>query len=121
MFHGPQESKHVFLNGPILTTSFQSIFEAFLEPAAKRCLNKFEQHDLEVFPEDIFDEAINMLKNSGFHNVIEESAILSATRVCEDDFGSKLGDSLKLLMDHNSKCQNQFAKDINEQMESTLE
>ena len=119
-FHGSEESKKVLLNGPVLSTSIQDIFEAFMEPAAERCLKKFKEHKIEILPEDIFDEAIDMLTESGFQRAEEKSAVVVGNKINHDDFSKTLGNLLEPLIEYNKKCQSEFLKEVYEQVERSM-
>jgi hypothetical protein len=119
-FYGPEDEKDVLLEGPVISTSIQTLLQAFMEPAAKRCLKKFQEHGMEIFPEDIFDEAVDMLKESGFRSAEEQRARIRGVEVTKDDFGEILGNSLETILAYNKKCQDNFAKEVYEQVERSM-
>ncbi len=120
-FHGSEDSKHVLLEGPELSISIQTLFEAMMEPAASRCLKKFNSFGIEIMPEDIFDEAIDMLTERGFKLVKQNTAIFAGIRVGTGDFSEHLGESLHSVLDHNEQCHSNFLKEVYEQVERDAE
>ncbi len=120
-FHGSEESKHVLLEGPELSISIQTLFEAMMEPAATRCLKKFNSFGIEIMPEDIFDETVDMLTERGFRLVKQNGAIFAGIRVGTGDFSESLGESLGSVLNHNEQCHSKFLKEVYEQVERDRE
>ncbi len=120
-FHGSEDSKHVLLEGPELSIPIQKIFEAMMEIAAARCLKKFNSFGIEIMPEDIFDETVEMLTERGFRLVKQNIAVFAGIRVGTGDFSEHLGESLSSVLSHNEQCHNDFLKEVYDQVEMDKE
>ena len=103
VFHGSDDSSRFLFTGPTLTTTFQNLCEELIEPAAQRCLLKFNQHEIEILPEDILEELADMLTEYGFKKMNERKAILSANTL--ENFKSNLGKTYDSLISYNKKLE----------------